>query len=64
MKNSETIPTKEKSNPTTPGGKIDIDALAKLWIEIVLQQIQKAPVVFSKNSSYNNIIGRFDIGEL
>jgi len=56
MKNSETRSTKEKSNPTTPG-EVDMDELAKLWIELVLQQIQKAPVVFSEKSSYNNIIG-------
>lgn len=53
MKNSETISTKEISNPTHPGVKLDMDELAKLWIEMVLQQIQKAPVVFSKDSSYN-----------
>lgn len=40
MKNNKTITTKEKSNPNQ-GGDIDIDQLAKLWIEMVLQQIQK-----------------------
>lgn len=57
MKTSETISTKEINKPTHPSGKIDVDELAKLWIEMVLRQIQKAPVVFPKNSSYNNVIG-------
>lgn len=57
MKTSKTIPTKEQRNPTTPGVKPDMDELARLWVEMVLQQIQKAPVVFSKKSSYNNVIG-------
>ena len=42
-----------KSNPTTPGVKPDMDELARLWVEMVLQQIHKAPVVFSEKSSYN-----------
>jgi len=40
MKNNKTEPTKEKGNPNQVGD-IDIDQLAKLWIEMVLQQIQK-----------------------
>lgn len=64
MTTSQPTSTKEINKPTHPSGKIDIDELAKLWIELVLRQIQKAPVVFSKKSSYNNVIGQFDIGKL
>ena len=45
MKNPKTIPMKEQRYPTTPTipeVKIDMDELAKLWIEIVLQQIQNS----------------------
>ncbi|MFH1792733.1 MAG: hypothetical protein ABH819_03820 [Patescibacteria group bacterium] len=40
MKNSKPISVKEQRNPTTPV-VMDMDELAKLWIEVVLQQIQK-----------------------
>jgi len=58
MKNSKPIPTKENSNPITSGTKPDMDELARLWVEMVLRQINKAPVVFSKESSNNIIIGQ------
>ena len=35
------MPTKEQRNPPTPGAKLDMDELAKLWIELVLSHIQK-----------------------
>jgi len=53
MKNGKPISTKEISKATHPPVKDDMDELAKLWIELVLSHIQKAPVVFPKNSSYN-----------
>jgi len=31
----------------------ELDKLARQWIELVLSHIQKAPVVFSKESSFN-----------
>ena len=64
MKTSKPIPTKENSNPTHPPAKVDMDELAKQWIELVLSHIQKAPVVFPKNSSYNNVIGQFELSKL
>ena len=57
MKNNKTTPTKEKGNPTAPR-EIDMDELAKLWIELVLQQIQRKPVVLSQDSLYNMTIGQ------
>ena len=45
MKNHKTVSMKEMvrpTTPTTPKVKIDMDELAKLWIEIVLQQIQNS----------------------
>ena len=45
MKNHKTVSMKETVHPTTPTNpkvKIDMDELAKLWIEIVLQQIQNS----------------------
>lgn len=40
MKTSKTIPAKEQRNPHQ-GGIADIDEIARLWIEVVFQQIQK-----------------------
>ncbi|MFH1899355.1 MAG: hypothetical protein ABIJ82_02715 [Patescibacteria group bacterium] len=57
MKNNKTTSTKEKSDPTAPR-EIDMDELAKLWIELVLQQIQRKPVVLPQDSLYNMTIGQ------
>lgn len=48
MKTTKTIPAKEQRNPTTPRVELDMDELAKLWIETVLQQIQKRQSFSSK----------------
>ena len=56
MTTSQPISMKKQTHPTT-GGMADIDEMAKLWVEMVLKQIQNAPVVSCKDSSYNNIIG-------
>jgi len=41
MKNSKPISAQEISKPTTPEVKLDMDELAKQWIELVLSHIQK-----------------------
>jgi len=58
MTTSQSISMKEQRYPTHPpiGGEVDIDEMAKLWVEMVLKQIKNAPVVSSNDSSYNNII--------
>jgi hypothetical protein len=56
MKDNKPIRTEKRSNPTT-GGMADIDEMAKIWIELVLKQVRKSPVVSFKNSPYNNVIG-------
>ncbi|MBU4274977.1 hypothetical protein KKE19_04165 [Patescibacteria group bacterium] len=59
MTTSQSISIKEQCNPTHPpiGGEVDINEMAKLWVEMVLKQIKNAPVVSHKDSSYNNVIG-------
>jgi hypothetical protein len=59
MTTSQPISIEEQRNPTHPpiGGEVDIDEMAKLWVEMVLKQIKNSPVVSYKDSSYNNIIG-------
>ena len=59
MTSSQPISIQKQTHPTHPpfGGEVDIDEMAKLWVEMVLKQIKNSPVVSYKDSSYNNIIG-------
>lgn len=55
MTNSQQSPIEQQCNPTIPH-KVNMDELARLWIELVLRQVEKAPVVLLKRSSYNLLI--------
>jgi hypothetical protein len=57
MRNKINLINKNSSNPTTPS-KVDIDMLAKNWVELLLPQVQKRPVVCTNDSSYNKTIGQ------
>jgi len=43
------LPVQKQANPTTPGTKPDVDELARLWVEMVLQQLRNTDSRFLKN---------------
>lgn len=48
MKNIHNLPVSNKNKPTQ-GGQIDIDQLARLWVEMVLQQLRNTDSRFLEN---------------
>jgi len=57
MSNHTNSTSKNKLEPTVPQ-TLDINELAKLWIELLLPQINKDEVVRSGSSIYNITIGQ------
>jgi len=48
MKTTHNLPVQKQANPTTPGTKPDMDELARLWVEMMLQHLQNTDSRFLK----------------
>lgn len=55
MRTCKDISVQEQMYPTHPRSMevVDIDEQAKLWVEMVLKQLQSGPLALSNDKAYN-----------